>query len=192
MADGTEGAPRVVIVGGGFGGLYATRALRRVPVRVTLVDRHNHHLFQPLLYQVATGILSEGEIAPPLRWALRNQPNVRVLMAEVTGFDLERRVALARASDGERLELPYDALLVAAGSAHSYFGQDEWVEHAPGLKTLDDARRLRSRILGAFELAEDALEEAERAAWLTFVVVGAGPTGVEIAGQIAQLAHETL
>ena len=192
MEAGAGGARRVVIVGGGFGGLYAARALSRAPVEITLVDRRNHHLFQPLLYQVATGILSEGEIAPPLRWVLRNQPNARVLLAEVAGFDLERRVVLARASDGEALELPYDALVVAAGSTDSYFGHDEWAEHAPGLKSLADARELRNRVLRAFELAEDAHDEAERAALLTFVLVGAGPSGVEMAGQIAQYGNETL
>jgi NADH:ubiquinone reductase (H+-translocating) len=170
---------RVLIVGGGFGGLYAAKALRRAPVEVTLVDRANHHLFQPLLYQVATGILTEGEIAPPLRGVLRRQANARVLLAEVAGFDLEARVAHATAPDGEQLELGYDSLIVAVGATG-------------GLKTLDDARVARSQVLRAFELAELATDPAERAAWLRFAVVGAGPTGIELAGQIAALAQRTL
>jgi NADH dehydrogenase len=170
---------RVLIVGGGFGGLHAAKALKRAPVEVTLVDRANHHLFQPLLYQVATGLLTEGEIAPPLRGLLRRQANARVLLAEVSGFDLDRRRAQATAPDGEPLELAYDTLIVAAGATG-------------GLKTLDDARAIRSRILRAFELAELATDPAERAAWLRFAVVGAGPTGIELAGQVAALAQRTL
>jgi NADH dehydrogenase len=170
---------RVLIVGGGFGGLYAAKALKRAPVEVTLVDRANHHLFQPLLYQVATGVLTEGEIAPPLRGVLRRQPNARVLLAEVGGFDLDARVAYATAPDGEPLELGYDSLIVAAGSTG-------------GLKTLDDARSIRSQVLRAFELAELATDPAEREAWLRFAVVGGGPTGIELAGQIADLAQRTL
>ena len=170
---------RVLIVGGGFGGLYAAKALRRAPVEVTLVDRANHHLFQPLLYQVATGILTEGEIAPPLRGVLRRQANARVLLAEVGGFDLDARVAHATAPDGEQLELGYDSLIVAAGATG-------------GLKTLDDARDIRSQVLRAFELAELATDPAERAAWLRFAIVGGGPTGIELAGQIAALAQRTL
>jgi NADH dehydrogenase len=170
---------RVLIVGGGFGGLYAAKALRRAPVEVTLVDRANHHLFQPLLYQVATGILTEGEIAPPLRGVLRRQGNARVLLAEVESFDLDARIAHATAPDGDQLELGYDSLIVAAGSTG-------------GLKTLDDARDIRSQVLRAFELAEIASDPAEREAWLRFAVIGGGPTGIELAGQIAALAQRTL
>ena len=170
---------RVLIVGGGFGGLYAAKALKRAPVEVTLVDRANHHLFQPLLYQVATGVLTEGEIAPPLRGVLRRQDNARVLLAEVGGFDLDRRIAYATAPDGEELELGYDSLIVAAGATGD-------------LKTLADARAVRSQVLRAFELAELATDPAERAAWLRFAVVGGGPTGIELAGQIADLAQRTL
>jgi NADH dehydrogenase len=183
---------RVLIVGGGFGGLQAAKALRRAPVDVTLVDRANHHLFQPLLYQVSTGILDEGEIAPPLRGVLRRQRNARVLMAEVTAFDLEAREVGAVAPDGGELTLGYDSLIVAAGATHSYFGREEWAPLAPGLKTLADARELRSRILRAFELAELAADPAERAAWLRFAVVGAGPTGIELSGQIAEMARNAL
>jgi NADH:ubiquinone reductase (H+-translocating) len=170
---------RVLIVGGGFGGLYAAKALRLAPVEVTLVDRANHHLFQPLLYQVATGILTEGEIAPPLRGILRRQANARVLLAEVSGFDLDARKAYATTPDGDQRELEYDTLIVAAGATG-------------GLKTLDDARDMRSRVLRAFELAELAQDPADRAAWLRFAVVGGGPTGIELAGQIAALAQSTL
>jgi len=186
------GNHRVVIVGGGFGGLFAARVLKRAPVDVTLVDRVNHHLFQPLLYQVATGILSEGQIAPPIRNVLRRQRNTRVELASVTGFDLERRTVTALKADGAHCEIPYDSLIVAAGAGQSYFGHDEFSRWAPGMKTIDDALELRARILGAFEMA--ALEEDpdRRQAWLTFVVVGGGPTGVEIAGQIAELAHRVL
>ena len=170
---------RVLIVGGGFGGLYAAKALKRAPVEVTLVDRSNHHLFQPLLYQVATGILTEGEIAPPLRGVLRRQPNARVLLAEVDGFDLDARRVSAKAPDGEPLSLGYDSLIVAAGASRRH----------------EDARRrtdVRSRVLRAFELAELATDPQERAAWLRFAVVGGGPTGIELAGQIAALAQRTL
>jgi NADH dehydrogenase len=188
----TPSPHRVLIVGGGFGGLYAAKALRRAPVEVTLVDRVNHHLFQPLLYQVSAGILAESEIAPPLRGVLRRQANAQVLLAEVTGFDLDRREALALSPCGEPLTLPYDSLIVAAGASHSYFGRDEWAPVAPGLKTLADAREVRSRILRAFELAELAGDPAERAAWLRFAVVGGGPTGIELAGQIAELSRGAL
>jgi NADH dehydrogenase len=183
---------RVVIVGGGFGGLFATRALGRAPVQVTLVDRVNHHLFQPLLYQVATGILSEGQIAPPIRNVLRRQQNAHVELSQVIGFDLDQRTVKALRPDAAVFEIPYDSLIVAAGAGQSYFGNDEFSRWAPGMKTIDDALELRGRILGAFEMA--ALEEdpEARRAWLTFVVVGGGPTGVEIAGQIAELAHRVL
>jgi NADH:ubiquinone reductase (H+-translocating) len=170
---------RVLIVGGGFGGLYAAKALKRAPVEVTLVDRSNHHLFQPLLYQVATGILTEGEIAPPLRGVLRRQENARVLLADVNGFDLRQRTVHATGPDGEPLTLGYDSLIVAAGASG-------------GLKTLDDARDIRSRVLRAFELAELATDERERDAWLRFAVVGGGPTGIELAGQVAALARSAL
>ncbi len=182
---------RVVIVGGGFGGLAAAKALRRAPVDVTVVDRQAHHLFQPLLYQVATGLLSQGNIAPPLRDVLRHQRNAEVVLAEVGGVDLERRVVGCSLLD-RTWELSYDSLIVAAGSAQSYFGHDEFAVHAPGMKTIDDALEVRGRIFGAFELAELEEDPARRSAWLTFVVVGAGPTGVEMAGQIAELSRYSL
>jgi NADH dehydrogenase len=183
---------RVVIVGGGFGGLFAARRLRRGPVRVTLLDRDNHHLFQPLLYQVATGILSEGEIAPPIRSVLHRQRNVEVELAEVTGFDLGARTVTARRPDGSPVEIPYDSLIVAAGAGQSYFGHDEFSRWAPGMKTINDALELRGRILGAFEMAELEEDPGKQQEWLTFVVVGGGPTGVEIAGQIAELSRRVL
>jgi NADH dehydrogenase len=187
-------AQRVVVVGGGFGGLFATRALRGAHVEVTLVDRHNFHLFQPLAYQVATGALSAAEIAAPLRAVLRGQTNLRVVLAEVSGFDLDRReVILAQLPNGEsRGTLAYDTLVVAGGSRYSYFGNDHWHRFAPELKSLAGALEIRSRILGAFEAAEVEQDRDRRRSWLTFVVVGAGPTGVEMAGQIAELARDTL
>ena len=187
-------AHRVVVVGGGFGGLQAVKALGRAPVDVTLVDRQNFHLFQPLAYQVATGSLSPAEIAAPLRAVLKNQANTRVLLGEVTGFDLERQeVVLDHLPDGGRdRRLPYDTLVVAGGASYSYFGHDEWAEHAPELKSLGGALDIRSRILRAFEAAEVEEDPDRLAAWLTFAVVGAGPTGVEMAGQIAELARDTL
>jgi NADH:quinone reductase (non-electrogenic) len=183
---------RVVVVGGGFGGLNATRALADADVDVTVVDRTNHHLFQPLLYQVAAGILPPGLIAPALRAVLRKQLNARVVLSEVNDIDLERRVVRATEPDGRPLELPYDSLIVAAGASHSYFGKDELAEFAPGMKTIEDARYLRDGILSKFEMAELATDPQERAEWLTFVVIGAGPTGVELVGQIAELAHQVL
>ena len=184
---------RVVVVGGGFGGLFAARRLARMDVDVTLVDRRNHHLFQPLLYQVATGMLSSGQIAMPLRHILRGAENTRVLLAEVTGFDLEGRVVHAVApGDVETLELPYDSLIVAAGAGQSYFGHDELARHAPGMKTIDDALELRRRFFGAFEMAELATDPDERRRWLTVVIVGGGPTGVELAGQVRELATRSL
>jgi NADH:ubiquinone reductase (H+-translocating) len=183
---------RVVIVGGGFGGLFAARSLKRAPVEVTLIDRDNHHLFQPLLYQVATGILSEGEIAPPIRSVLRRQRNVRIELAEVTGFDLQAREVTARMPDGRPLSAPYDSLIVAAGAGQSYFGHDEFSRWAPGMKTINDALELRGRIFGAFEMAELETDPEKRREWLTFVVVGCGPTGVEISGQIAELSRRVL
>ena len=182
---------RVAIVGAGFGGLFAARALRWAPVEVTVVDRTNHHLFQPLLYQVATGVLSEGDIAPPIRDVLRRQRNARVLLGEVVDIDLAAR-ELVLDTIGQRSRVAYDSLIVAAGAAQSYFGHDEFAVDAPGMKTIDDALELRGRIFGAFELAELQSEASRRAGWLTFVVVGAGPTGVELAGQIAELSRRAL
>jgi NADH dehydrogenase len=183
---------RVVIVGGGFGGLFAARRLRRGPFRVTLVDRVNHHLFQPLLYQVAAGILSEGEIAPPIRSVLRRQRNAEIQLAEVSGFDLDARRVDAMRPDGTIFELSYDSLIVAAGAGQSYFGHDEFSRWVTGMKTINDALELRGRILGAFEMAEIEDDPGKRREWLTFVVVGGGPTGVEIAGQIAELSRRVL
>jgi NADH dehydrogenase len=192
--DITDRRHRVVVVGGGFGGLQAVRKLRRAPVDVTLVDRQNYHLFQPLFYQVATGALSAAEIAPPLRAVLKWQTNARVLLAEVTGFDLDKRqIVLDRLPNGQRGErLDYDTLVVAAGSHYSYFGHDEWKAYAPELKSLAGAVDIRSRILRAFEAAEVEHDDDRRQSWLTFVVVGSGPTGVEMAGQIAELARQGL
>jgi NADH dehydrogenase len=182
---------RVVIIGAGFGGLFASRALRGAPVDVTVVDRTNHHLFQPLLYQVATGVLSEGQIAPSIRDVLRRQRNARVKLGEVKHIDLAtREVALEMI--GERERISYDSLIVAAGASQSYFGHDEFANEAPGMKTIDDALEVRGRILGAFEMAELESDPERRKAWLTFVVVGAGPTGVELAGQIAELSRRAL
>ena len=183
---------RVVVVGGGFGGLLAVRYLAHRPVDVTLVDRRNHHLFQPLLYQVATGMLSAGQIAPPLRHVVRRYKNVRVELAEVTDFDLDERIVHATAVDQQHLELPYDSLIVAVGVNQSYFGHDELARYAPGMKTIDDARELRRRIFGAFEMAEATTDPAERQRYLTMVIVGAGPTGVELAGQVRELAVRCL
>ena len=182
---------RVVIIGSGFGGLFATRSLKRAPVAVTVVARTTHHLFQPLLYQVATGILSEGEIAPPTREILRRQRNASVVLGEVCDIDLAARTVTSWVADHETVT-PYDSLIVAAGAESSYFGHDDWAGDAPGLKSIDDALELRRRILGAFEMAEIEEDPQARAAWMTFVVVGAGATGVEMAGQIAELAHHSL
>ena len=180
-------APRVVIVGGGFGGLYAARALGNAVVDVTVVDRTNHHVFQPLLYQVATASLSPSQIAYPIRSVLRHYQNTRVLLAEVTAVDVTSRTVLLR--DGE---LPYDYLILAAGARHSYFDHPEWEPAAPGLKTLDDALDMRGRILLAFERAERETDPERRRALLTFVVVGGGPTGVELAGAIGEIAGKVL
>ena len=182
-----------MVVGGGFGGLLAVRGLARADVRVTLVDQQNFHLFQPLAYQVATGSLSAEEVASPLRQVLRRQKNAEVVLGEVTHVDLDTRdVVVEQLPNSERLTLPYDALIVAGGSRYSYFGHDDWAPFAPELKSLMGALELRDRILLAFEAAEVEQAEAARAAWLTFVVVGAGPTGVEMAGQIAELARDVL
>ncbi len=182
-----QATPHVLILGGGFGGLWATRALAGAPVRITLVDRTNHHLFQPLLYQVATAGLSAPDIAAPLRHILRGQKNVTVRMDEALAIDLPaRQVTLTEGT------LDYDYLLVATGATHAYFGKDEWAEHAPGLKTLDDALAIRARVLSAFEAAEREDDPAKREALLNFVVIGGGPTGVELAGTLAEIARHTL
>jgi NADH dehydrogenase len=183
------GRPRVVIIGGGFGGLYAARAFKRAPVEVTVIDRTNHHLFQPLLYQVATATLAPTDITAPIRWLLRKQKNTRVLLAEVNGIDVESRTV--RCDDGA-LTLPYDYLIVAPGSRHSYFGHGDWEKIAPGLKSIDDAIVVRQRFLLAFERAEKSASEDERRRLLTFVVVGGGPTGVELAGMLPLIARRTL
>ncbi|HEV8113798.1 MAG TPA: NAD(P)/FAD-dependent oxidoreductase [Planctomycetota bacterium] len=184
---GTATLPHVVILGGGFGGLLAARGLARAPVRVTLVDRKNHHLFQPLLYQVAAAELDPEDIAAPIRWILRGQENATVLLAEARTVDLAaKKVFLA---DGE---LSFDTLVVAAGARHSYFGHDEWEGAAPGLKTVEDALEIRRRVLSAFEAAEREPDPDRRREWLTFAIVGGGPTGVEMAGALVELAHHTL
>jgi NADH dehydrogenase len=185
---------RVVVVGGGFGGLQAVLKLRRAPVEVTLVDRRNFHLFQPLTYQVATGALSPGEIAYPLRAIFKRNRNVRVLMAEVADFDLEAGELQLRPVRGvpAPATIPYDTLIVGGGSRYSYFGHDEWREHAAEVKSLESALIVRNRLLSSFEAAEAEPDPKRREAWLTFVVVGAGPTGVEMAGQIGELARDTL
>src|SRR6185369_12034956 len=188
MASANQVKPRVVIIGCGFGGLEAARALRHAPVEITLVDKTNHHLFQPLLYQVATAGLSAPAIAAPVRHLFRKQANVTTLLGEVTGIDTAHREVLLE--DGSAL--PYDHLIVAPGAAHSYFGHDEWARHAPGLKTLEDAFEIRRRILFAFEAAEKESDAGRRSEWLTFVVIGGGPTGVEMAGQLAEIARHTL
>lgn len=178
---------RVVIVGGGFGGLYAAKALRGAPVELTLIDRRNYHLFQPLLYQVATGGLSPANIAYPLRTTLKRMANARVLMAEMTGVDVEqRRLRLAEDT------LEYDTLVIATGAINSYFGQERWQAHAAALKTLEDATEMRGRVLRSFEMAEREVDPDRKRAWLTFVVIGGGPTGVELAGTLIEIARHTL
>ncbi len=183
----SQSIPRIVIVGAGFGGLNAAQALAHLPVEIIVIDRQNFHTFQPLLYQVATAGLSPGEIAAPIRSILRSHKNVAVFMAEVAGFDLARRVV--KTSDSE---IPYDYLIVAAGAAHSYFGHDEWEPYAPGLKTIEDALEIRRRVLLAFELAERQAASGEPATPLNFVVVGGGPTGVELAGTLAEISRHAL
>ena len=179
--------PRVVILGGGFGGLAAAKALRGAPVEVTLIDRRNHHLFQPLLYQVATAALNPSDIAQPIRRVLRHQQNCRVLLGEAVSIDAAARQVVLKDA-----RVPYDFLIVATGATHSWFGNDRWAAHAPGLKTLEDALLIRRKMLLAYEAAEREEDPARRAAWLTFVVVGAGPTGVEMAGAFAEIARQVL
>ncbi|HEY1665257.1 MAG TPA: NAD(P)/FAD-dependent oxidoreductase [Trebonia sp.] len=201
MADMLESAPtasagqhgprRVVIIGGGFGGLFAARALGR-HVSVTLIDRAHHHLFQPLLYQCATGILSEGQIAAPLRSVLKGHKNVECVMAEVAGINAVGRRVFGVRPGGGRIDWEYDDLIVAAGMRQSYFGHDEFAKFAPGMKSISDVLTIRRRVFGAFEMAETSIDPAERRRWLTFALVGAGPTGVELAGQIRELATKTL
>jgi NADH dehydrogenase len=185
--EGATGRPEVVIVGGGFGGLSAARALRGADVDVTLIDRTNHYLFQPLLYQVATGVLSPADIAVPIRFLLRRQQNATVLLGDVTAIDVARRTVTAG-----RMTVPFDYLIVATGSRHSYFNHPEWETIAPGLKTLEDARHIRHRFLRAFELAEESTDPAEQRALMTFVIVGGGPTGVELAGILPTIAAKGL
>src|ERR1043166_7277484 len=180
---------RVVITGGGFAGLDAARALANGPVQAVLLDRHNHHVFQPLLYQVATAALSPGDIASPIRWVLRRQQNVEVLLADVRSIDpIGRSVSV----DGGELTIPYDYLVLAPGAAHAYFGHPEWEPRAPGLKTLDDALEMRRRMLLAFEAAEREVDPEKQRRLLTFVIVGGGPTGVELAGALAEIARQSL
>ncbi len=186
--------PRVVIIGGGFGGLNAARAFAHAAVRVTLLDRHNYHLFQPLLYQVATASLSPGDVASPIRWILRKQQNVQVLLAEARAIDTAARRVLINPGPAGSAEpaIEYDYLIIAAGAAHSYFGHNEWAARAPGLKTLDDALEMRRRVLLAFEAAERESDPARQRRLLTFVIVGGGPTGVELAGALAEIARNSL
>jgi NADH:ubiquinone reductase (H+-translocating) len=182
----------VVIVGCGFGGLFAAKALRRAPVRVTLIDRTNHHLFQPLLYQVATGILSEGQIAPPIRDVLRHSANLQVVLAEVESIDPKARTVAATELGGKKTTFSYDSLIVAGGAVTSYYGHDEYRSASCGMKSLDDALYLRGEIFGAFERAEEEEDEDRRRALMTFVVIGGGPTGVEMAGQLKELSRRAL
>jgi NADH:ubiquinone reductase (H+-translocating) len=191
MAE-ASGSRRVVIIGGGFAGLFAVRALHRAPVKITVIDRAEHHLFQPLLYQCSTGILSEGKIAAPLRELFKKYDNVEFVIAEVNGIDAEGRRVLARRPLGGQIEFGYDYLILAAGVRQSYFGHDEYAPIAPGMKTIEDALKIRRRVFGAFEMAESEADPEERKRWLTFALVGAGPTGVELAGQIREVATKTL
>jgi NADH dehydrogenase len=182
-----ERQSRVVIIGGGFGGLYAAKALRNAPVRITLVDRRNYHLFQPLLYQVATAALNPSDIAAPIRAILRKQKNVSVIMGDASAIDLDRRIV--QLADGA---VAYDILIIATGATHSYFRHPEWEENAPGLKTIEDALEIRRRVLRAFEAAERETDPDRQKAWLNFVIVGAGPTGVELAGALSEIARQTM
>src|SRR6202158_1921802 len=178
----------VVIIGGGFGGIEAARGLRKAPVRITLVDRRNHYLFQPLLYQVATAALNPSDIASPIRRILRGQRNACVILGDATSIDTKKKIV--QLADGG--ELGYDYLIVAAGATHSYFGHEEWLEAAPGLKTLEDAVEIRRRVLVAYEAAEREIDPDEIASWMTFVIIGAGPTGVEMAGALAEISRRVL
>src|SRR5580700_4142431 len=187
-----DNIPHVVIVGGGFGGLATAKALRKAPVHVTLVDRSNHHLFQPLLYQVATSVLTPGQIGAPIRKILRNQRNTTTNLGEVSGLDAQKKCVFANGADRSGVPLPYDFLVLATGVTHSYFGHDEFAAYAPGLKTLADAVAIRNRILQAFEQAEAEEDPSRHRDLLTFVLVGGGPTGVEMAGAIATLVRNTL
>src|SRR5262249_35852649 len=187
-----EHGPRIVIVGGGFGGLAAAKALGKTPARVLLVDRTNHHLFQPLLYQVATAELSPGQIASPIRGILRKQRNTTVILGEVTAVDTDRRCVFVDSFDRERVPISYDSLILATGARHSYFGHDEFEQFAPGLKSLPDAVAARNKVLQAFEQAEAEEDPTRHADLLTFVLVGAGPTGVEMAGALAVLVGNML
>lgn len=184
--------PKVVIIGGGFGGLFAARALRGAPASITLIDKTPQHVFQPLLYQCATGILSEGQITTPLRRLLRKHRNVRTIAAEALDVDAAGRRVICRRPGGKQIEVGYDHLIVAAGVRQSYFGHDEFATWAPGMKTISDVLTIRRRVFGAFEMAETADDPAEQRHWLTFALVGGGPTGVELAGQIRELATKTL
>ena len=187
LAENLSLRPRVVIVGAGFGGLAAAKRLANQPIDVTVIDKRNYHLFQPLLYQVATADLSPADVAWPIRGIFAHVPNVRVVLGKVENIDLKSREVIS-----DRIRLPYDYLILATGSYHSYFGHDEWGMHAPGLKRIIDATEIRKRILLAFELAEVGMSEEERRRQLTFVIIGGGPTGVEMAGAIAELARYTL
>jgi NADH dehydrogenase len=182
-----DGAKHVVIIGGGFGGISAARELKRAPVRLTMIDRRNHHLFQPLLYQVATAALNPGDIASPIRRILRRQRNASVILGEVSSIDTRQKIV--QLLDGE---VAYDYLIVASGATHSYFGHEEWMEPAPGLKTLENAVEIRRRVLVAYEAAEREIDPAEVANWMTFVIIGAGPTGVEMAGALAEISRRVL
>src|SRR5262245_54633393 len=192
MAETSEHRPRIVIVGGGFGGLAAAKALRRTPAEVVLIDRNNHHVFQPLLYQVATSVLSPAQIGSPIRGILRKQRNTMVLLGEVTGVDKEQRRVLASSADRMAVPIPYDYLVLATGARHSYFGHDQFEQFAPGLKSLADAVVIRNRVLEAFEQAEAEEDPHRHRDLLTFVLVGAGPTGVELAAALAILVRTTL
>ncbi|MBV7280837.1 MULTISPECIES: NAD(P)/FAD-dependent oxidoreductase [unclassified Corynebacterium] len=186
-----SGRHHVVIIGSGFGGIFAAQRLKEADVDITIIDRTNHHLFQPLLYQVATGLLSSGEIAPANRQVLKNQDNINIVKGEVTDINAEEQTVTAELGEIKRV-YSYDSLIAAAGAGQSYFGNEHFAEFAPGMKSIDDALEIRARIIGAFERAELATDPAERERYLTFVVVGAGPTGVELAGQLAEMAHRTL